>query len=366
MYSRRRGDTHQPTKMYAKPESKHPRLIEEDDWSRRFLGVRLDKLEQKFPEAAILRASLRCSSDRGYWTRIIYARSLVRWWKWCNAHGHDPLQPDPSIVAIWISGLLQNAKWTGPSMALAALRLLFKVQKGIDLYDRSKRRWAGPLHNVVMGALRDPEKNRQARPHRVIDVAKVRTMLSVQLGLIADARDASLLTLGFGGGLPPLVLRRMRFEWVREQDDRLYVYHDAPGYSSPYIVPCGKHDLTCPIRNFRRWSALRLKLAGTHDGFVFTRITRDRCIATDKPLSEQGLNYIVLLRSMAAGLDRGVLASDMRWTAARELGELNLSDTRYLIESNSVSPATAYRHNQAKRDGERRQTAAARRSRMRT
>jgi site-specific recombinase XerC len=335
--------------------------LEANAKARHLLEVRLTKVEQHFPESSILRATILCSSHYGDDTLAEYARHLARWWAWCSRHHHDPLEPNIAVLAIWVSEMCERYVWQTIRNQLGAIRLLFRVQRGCDIYDPITRRWSGPLNNIIMSARRDP-KNTGAPDRDPLDVDRVKTLLRVRFNPVADVRDAALITLGFGGGLPAGVLRRMRLEWVDDRGNLLHVHHDARGYNSPFAVTAGQHDETCPIRNYRRWSSLRRKLTEEQEGHVFTHVTQHGDILTEPRLTSGGLNSILFIRSVAAGIDPVVRPSDMRSTAVRELGKLNLSDTRFLLEAGALSPSTAARYNRAKHAVESRKRAAYRRS----
>jgi integrase len=329
--------------------------------ARSLLEVRLTKIELRFPDAAIVRATLLCSSGYGEDTLAIYARAITRWWGWCREHHHDPLDLDIPVLAIWLSELCERYLMSTVRNELGGIRLLFRVQRGTDIYNPTTRRWSGPLNNIMMSARRDP-KNAHTAEGTALDITSVKKLLRVRFNPVADVRDAALLTLGFGGGLPAGVLRRLRFEWVEDRGDLLHIHHDVRGYSTPFAVSTGRHDETCPVRNYRRWRTLRWKLTGEQTGHVFTRVTRYGEILPQRQLTSSGLNGILYVRSVAAGIDPAVRPSDMRGTAVRELGELNLSDTRFLLEAGAVSPSTAARYNRAKHAVQSRKTAAARQS----
>jgi integrase len=339
-----------------------PRVQQANTFARHLLEVRLTKVEQRFPEASVVRATLRCASHYGDDTLAEYARHLARWWAWCVEHSHDPLDPNPAVLAIWVSEMLERYVWATVKTRLGAIRLLYRVQCGFDLYDTATRRWSGPLHNIILSARRDPKTNPSVPRRLPLTISRVKDLLAVQFNPISDVRDAALITLGFGGGLPAPVLRRMRFEWVEDRDDRLYIHHDAPGYSSPFAVAAGAHEQTCPIRTYRRWTALRRRITGVEEGYVFTRVTRYGEVMTEPRLSSHGLNSILFVRSVAAGIDPPVRPSDMRATAVAELGALNLSDTRFLLEAGAVSPSTAARYNRARHAVEARKEQEGRRS----
>lgn len=366
MGSRRRNDENQRLSIApgSAPRIKThtPRVREANAFARDLLKVPLTKVDDRFPEASIVSAGLLCSSHFGDDTLDEYARYIAYWWTWCIEHGKDPLEPNPAVVALWVSEMLRRYVWKTIRLRLVPIRLLFRVQRGVDLYDTKTRRWSGPLHNIIMSARRDPKTNPSAPLKPRVDIDRVKRLLSVRLSPVADVRNAALITLGFGGGLPAAVLRHMRFEWIEERGDLLYVHHDSRAYPSPFVVSPGGHDQTCPVRNYQRWSSLRRRLTGQQDGYVFTRIMQNDEITTETSLSHTGVGAILLVLSVAAGIEPPARATDMRATAVRELGKLNLSDTRFLLEAGAVSPSTAARYNRAKHAVEYRKELAARRS----
>jgi site-specific recombinase XerD len=161
-----------------------------------------DGTEVALPAELIERAKNYMAESLSKRTREAYSRWWARFTGWCGRHGRQALPASLETIAAWLTALADGADSGRPlarasiNQALAAVTLAHR--NAGHAFDRKHRAismtWGGISRVKAM-----TEVERQAAPFLAADVRDLLAMLNTALNI--GARDAALLTLGWGAAL---------------------------------------------------------------------------------------------------------------------------------------------------------------------
>jgi site-specific recombinase XerD len=174
--------------------------------------------EVALPEDLVARATDYMERSRAETTRASYAWWAGRFEAWCQKHGVAALPASPETVAAWVTDLADNGTgpylaWSGrgenkrqiekPSRALSRSSIGIAVAAVQAMHrdnDYELNRKSRVLAQVMAGIARSkPASTRKAEPFVIRDMLEL--LDSINTDMKRGARDACLVTLGFGAAL---------------------------------------------------------------------------------------------------------------------------------------------------------------------
>lgn len=221
-------------------------------------------------------------------TRKAYESDAKMFARWCAARGVDALPASPETVATYVAALADGTahpnedgtprplKASTIARRLASLSVAHKMAKLASPY----------ASELVQRALEGVRRTKGVRPtQKTAVVSDVMRRLLDTLdpdGDDADARSASMLTLGFGGAFRRAEITQLDDDHVEVVPQGLLVLvarskTDQHGAGATVKVPRAQDPRYCPVVALERWRARRVALGlRAGEGPLFVSLSRHR------------------------------------------------------------------------------------------
>jgi integrase len=180
------------------PRKKQISLVNKTDGD-----LEIVRLGAELPLQPALVAATRAyrASARAPRTRDAYRAAWQRFAAWCAREGRTPLPASPETVAAWMTALADGLD--GPPRAAATINAYFS---GVINAHRAAGHAFDRKHTLVAetwsGISRTKAKTHTKRQAKPLMAADLHALLrDFHPALVADARDAALLALGWAGAL---------------------------------------------------------------------------------------------------------------------------------------------------------------------
>lgn len=263
-------------------------------------------------------------------TRIAYERGWKSFTRWCASHGRNALPSDPETVAAWLAALADGADGceaqsrSSINQALAAVMLAHRsAGHGLDRkHPLIAETWSG-----ISRAKAKTEVERQARPLLANYLREILAELRTG-ALVADARDAALIAVGWAAALRRSEL--VGLDWQELRDGAGVLRVDTRGLSITLthskgaqvqrvtiVVP--QADMPTACAAVARWAALGQLTPGDP---VFRCIGKSQLLGRYR-LSARSVSRIIKSRLRAMIIRQGSSHADadelVKWFSGHSL-----------------------------------------------
>lgn len=266
-----------------------------------------DRLAPASGEALSIRAAEFAAQSFGERTRTTYDGAWAGYVEWCAAMGRNPMDGDPSTVALYITcradaGCAVSTIDVDLSAIASAHRL-----KGVPL-DMDDARLRMVKQGIIRSIGRAPR--RQAAP-ATVDRLRAMVASCKPTNRAAGARDRAMLLIGYGAAMRRSELVALRVGDVSHVRGRGLIVTirrsktDQDGTGETLAICANPADPEfCPAVAFERWMGMRREAfdAGAADRPLFCAVSKAGVMSCE-PCNNKIVDRLVKSAAAAAGFD---------------------------------------------------------------
>tara|TARA_B100000579_G_scaffold36977_1_gene25852 strand:- start:160 stop:1077 length:918 start_codon:yes stop_codon:yes gene_type:complete len=205
----------------------------------------------------------------------------------CNQNGLSSMPTDPKILALYLTHLSSNSKFSTLKRRIASISVIHKI----------KGHYLDTKHPVIMenlhGIKRLKGSNQKSKKPILINDLKLIINAIDQSNDIEKKkiRDKALILIGFSGGFRRSELVDINFDDLEFVNEGVKIFikkskTDQSGEGMTKAIPYFENKLFCPVINLRRW----IEYSKINSGKIFN-------------ISDKSVALIIKKYALLSGLD---------------------------------------------------------------